>query len=275
MAIGSAPICGPPSLPPGGWVLKLSQEWWHADLYFEQGGVISVLRTGTALPPQERAIASSNVVHSPAHRSNRENTLLLALVGDTSRYGESRSVGAVIQRLDTWVLQRRSALFGEGVYAGIILALVLYNLVLYFAIRERAYLYYSLYVLPFGSIWIARSGFFYQYLWPHHPSGTTSTSPTWRRRAIIFSILFVREFLATRERSPKVDSLLLGTIGLTVAFCLARLGGAGLSLATPAGAHRPGPHCLLHRHWVVLRSSAVSGPRVSSCWLGPPCCWAA
>ena len=140
------------SLPPGGWVIKLSQEWLNADLYFEHDGVVSVLRTGTALPPQQRAIASSNAVLPLPLETNRDTTLYLHIVGDTSRYGESRSVGAVIQRLDTWVLRQRSILFGEGVYAGIILALVLYNLVLYFSIRERAYLYYSLYVCLFGSL---------------------------------------------------------------------------------------------------------------------------
>src|ERR1035441_3757866 len=47
--------------PPGGWVLKLSREWWRADLYFGHDGGVPILRTGTALPPQDRAIASSSV----------------------------------------------------------------------------------------------------------------------------------------------------------------------------------------------------------------------
>jgi diguanylate cyclase (GGDEF)-like protein len=221
------------SLPPGGWVVKLSQEWWHADLYAVHSGVVSVLRTGTALPPQERAIASSNVVIPLPIDTDDENIFYLHVVGDTSRYGESRSVGAVIQRLDTWMLQQRSILFGEGVYAGIILALVLYNLVLYFSIRERAYLYYSLYVCLFGSLWIARSGFFYQYLWPHHPFWEREYQPYLAASALIFSILFVREFLATRQRSRWVDSLLLGTLGVTIGCCLVRLATGRLLLPLP------------------------------------------
>ena len=211
------------SLPSGGWVVKLSQEWLHADLYFEHDGVVSVLRTGTALPPQLRAIASSNAVLPLPLETNRDTTLYLHIVGDTSGYGESRSIGAVIQRFDTWVLQQRSKLFGQGVYAGIILALVLYNLVLYFSIRELAYLYYSLYVFLFGSLWIARSGFFYQYLWPHHPFWDAEYQPYLAAAAIIFSILFVREFLATRQLSRWVDSLLLGALGVTLGCCLVRI----------------------------------------------------
>ena len=221
------------SLPPGGWVVKLSRGWWHADLYFEHGGVVSVLRTGTALPPQERAIAASTVVFPLPLDTTREDTFYLHLVGNTTRYGESSSIGAVVQRLDAWFLERRSALFAQGLYAGIILALVLYNLVLYFAIRERAYLWYSLYVLLFGSIWIARSGFFYQYLWPRHPYWDVEYQSYLAAAAIIFSILFVREFLATRQRSRKVDFLLLGALGVTTGCCLVRLASGRLSLPLP------------------------------------------
>src|SRR5664279_194456 len=74
------------SLPPGGWVVKLSQAWLHADLYFEHDGVVSVLRTGTALPPQQRAIASSNAVIPLPVETNRDTTLYLHVVGDTSGY---------------------------------------------------------------------------------------------------------------------------------------------------------------------------------------------
>ena len=221
------------SVPPGGWILKLSREWWHADLYFEHNGVVSVVRAGSALPPQERALASANVVLPLPFHDGGETTFYLHLVGNTSRYGEASSISAVVQRFDTWLLQRRSFLYAEGVYAGIILALVLYNLVLYFSIRERAYLYYSLYVVLFGSIWIARSGFFYQYLWPHHPLWDREYQPYLAATAIMFSILFVREFLATREHSRTVDSLLLGALGVTIGCCVVRLATGHILLPLP------------------------------------------
>jgi len=214
-------------------VLQLSREWWHADLYYDHDGAVPALRTGTALPPQDRAIASSTVLFPLPLDNDRDLTLYLHLVGDTSRYGEARSIGAIVQRLDTWFLEQRSVLFAEGVYAGIILALVLYNLVLYFSIRELAYLYYSLYVLLFGSLWIARSGFFYQYLWPHHPFWDAEYQPYLAAAAIIFSILFVREFLATRQRSRWVDSLLLGALGVTLGCCLVRLTTGRILLPLP------------------------------------------
>ena len=123
----------------------------------------SILKTGRALPPPVRALSSSYLLLPLPLEPDRAVTLYLHLVGDTSPYGEASEIGGSIQRMDANEAVRRDVLFGQGIYGGIILALVLYNLILYGAIGERAYLYYSLYVLTFGSVWIARTGFFFQY----------------------------------------------------------------------------------------------------------------
>jgi len=214
------------TLPPGGWVLQLPRGWAHAGLFYEHNGQISHLETGTALPPPARALASSYLLLPLPLESDREATFYLQLTGDTSRYGDAREVGGVIQRLDASEAARRDVLFGQGIYCGIILGLVLYNLILYAAIAERAYLYYSLYVLTFGSVWIARTGFFFQFLWPSHPV-IDSDSPFYLvALSIIFGSLFVRQFLATRSRSKWADNTLLTIILFTVALCLLRLSGA-------------------------------------------------
>ncbi len=220
-------------LPPGGWVLKLSRDWEFAELYSSHAGDISVLQTGTSLSPQKRAIASSSTAFPLPIESGHEDTFYLHLVGDTSRYGEARSIGVIVQRLDTWILQQRTQLYCQGAYAGIILALVLYNLILYLAVRERAYLYYSIYAVSFGSLWIARTGFFYQYLWPSHEYWNSQYQPYLAAVALVFSILFVREFLATRQRSPIVDRFLLALIWLTVVFSAASLAIGSGPLALP------------------------------------------
>ena len=214
------------SLPPGGWVLQLARGWTHADLYYEQEGRTSVLRTGLALPPPERAIVSSYLLLPLPLEVGRETTFYLHLQGDTGRYGEARTVGGVIQRLDANQAERREVLFGQGIYSGIILALVLYNLILYFAIGEDAYLFYSLYVLAFGSVWIARTGFLFQYLWPHHPLFESESQFYLVALSIVFGSFFVRYFLATREQSKWVDRTLLTIAFFTTALCLLRMAGS-------------------------------------------------
>ena len=50
-----------------------------------------------------------------------DQVLYLHLVGDTTRFGESRSIAATILPSPEWIRQQRSLLFGQGVYAGSIL----------------------------------------------------------------------------------------------------------------------------------------------------------
>jgi len=220
-------------LPPGGWVLQLSRGWWHTDLYLIDNGSVATERSGTDVAPQLRALPSGEIALPLPLDVGSDRVVYLHLLGDTSRFGESSSIGAIIQPFEKWTLRQRSLLFAQGVYAGIIVGLALYNLILYLTIRERVYLYYVLYVCFFGSFWIARTGFFYQYVWPHHPLWERQNQPFLAVLAIIFSILFVRRFLATHEHSRKVDLFLLGIAALTLALYLASLATDRIPLPLP------------------------------------------
>jgi diguanylate cyclase (GGDEF)-like protein len=218
-------------IPPGGWVLELSRGWWLADLYVSEDGSVAIEHTGTDVAPQSRSLVSGDMAFPVPLKAGTDQVVYLHLVGDTTRFGESRAIAATILTSQEWIRQQRGRLFGQGIYAGIVVALALYNLVLFFSFRERAYLYYVIYVCAFGAFWIARAGFFYQYLWPGHPLWDRHTQPFLAAIAIVFSILFVRRFLAIPEHSRKVDRLLLGIAVLTVVLYLASFSGVRFALA--------------------------------------------
>jgi diguanylate cyclase (GGDEF)-like protein len=158
-------------------------------------------------------------------QAGTDQVLYLHLVGDTTRFGESRLIAATILPSQEWIRQQRNLLFRQGVYAGIIVGLALYNLMLFLSIRERVYLFYVIYVLAFGAFWIARTGFFYQDLWPSHPLLDRHAQPFLAVVVIVFSIFFVRRFLAVPEHSRNVDRVLLGVAAFTVVLYLASLTG--------------------------------------------------
>jgi len=204
----------------GTWVLQLLHPWLHADLYLERNGKVSPEQTGNALAPQNRALVSANTAFALIIEPGEPRTCYLHLVGNTLRFGESRTVDAIFVPLNEWIGRQRSVLFGQGIYAGVIGGLALYNLILFLSIRERVYLYYVLYVISFGTVWIARSNFLYQYLWPRHPVWNDRYLAYVAALAIIFSVMFVREFLATWSRSPRADLAMKFVIGATLLSCL-------------------------------------------------------
>lgn len=206
------------------WILRFANPWRHIDLFTQHDGTLAAIHSGDALAPQDRVLPSPDMAMPLPVRAGTPQVFYLHLEGDTGYFGESRLLGATIVRLDRWLLLQRTVLFGQGIYTGTIVGLALFNFILFLAIRERVYLFYSIYVVSFATIWIARTGFAFQFLWPQHPSWDVSYRPFAGAFAIIFSTLFVREFLDTRRRSPLVDFLLRGVIIAVFLLCVANAG---------------------------------------------------
>ena len=57
-----------------------------------------------------------------------------------------------------------------GIFYGILLIMVLYNLILFFFLKEQTYLSYVLYVLSGALLFLTEDGLGFQYLWPGSPA---------------------------------------------------------------------------------------------------------
>ncbi|MCF6194878.1 MAG: diguanylate cyclase, partial [Kangiellaceae bacterium] len=106
-----------------------------------------------------------------------------------------------------------------SLYAGALLALITYNLILFLSVRTINYLYYCLtttaILLAFGAF----TGLWFAVLWPNHPQWHTISLPIGLILAGLFSIQFSRSFLSTSSLFPKLDTFFyrLGLIfGLTL-----------------------------------------------------------
>lgn len=95
-----------------------------------------------------------------------------------------------------------------GLYYGLLLAMLAYNLLLYFSLRDPNYFLYVGYILSYGLFQFSLNGLAYEYLWPN--------SPWWNNRSIGFTmslgmiwiLLFTRSFLQLRINLPKTDVFL-------------------------------------------------------------------
>src|SRR5690606_7703297 len=54
----------------------------------------------------------------------------------------------------------------SGIYMGIVFIMAIYNLFLFFSVRDKAYLYYVLYIVCAGVTQMGIEGYSFQYLWP-------------------------------------------------------------------------------------------------------------
>lgn len=99
-----------------------------------------------------------------------------------------------------------------GMYYGILLIMILYNLLIFFSTKEKVYLYFVLYVATCGFVSLVDDGMGFAFLW--------SNSPLFSEYAIYFDrlllmlsfILYSRQFLNFSVLQPKTDQVLIGSL---------------------------------------------------------------
>jgi len=91
---------------------------------------------------------------------------------------------------------------GHGLFYGIMLVMIFYNLFLYITIRERVYLFYILYVFSALGFQSSLHGTNYQYLWPDSPIWNNISVPFFIGAAMGSVGLFTAEFLDLKKQAP-------------------------------------------------------------------------
>jgi serine phosphatase RsbU (regulator of sigma subunit) len=99
----------------------------------------------------------------------------------------------------------------EGMYYGFILVMFLYNLFLYFKLKEKGYLYYIIYLLTLGLGIAQLRGHSFEFLWANHP-WVNDYDPIIYSVSGIFANLFFIEFLHTRRNTLVFHRILQGLI---------------------------------------------------------------
>lgn len=95
--------------------------------------------------------------------------------------------------------------FINGIYYGIILFVLLFNLFIYFRIQLTPNFYYVLYLVGLILLQLGLGGHGFQYLWPSSPYLANHMLPMMASLAVFFLILFVRSFLELKTLMPKVN----------------------------------------------------------------------
>ncbi len=93
--------------------------------------------------------------------------------------------------------------YAHGMYFGFLMVTFLYNLFVYFSVRDRSYLYYIAYIFWLGLSIAGVTGYSFEWLWPEQawlnylmPAITTNLAGA-------FGALFAVTFLQAREYSPR------------------------------------------------------------------------
>lgn len=170
---------------------------------------------GDGLPFHEREIATTTPLF-PIKIQPGESSVFYAKIRSTSSI--SLPIYLTTPNQEKEHLQTSS--LANGIFYGMILSLVAYNLFVFFSIREVSHLYYVFLMVSYLFFWTTIDGITFQYVWPnsnhiHHPAPLMFLSCV-----CIFALQFTRHFLKLLTETPRLDKLIQILMSLNIASFL-------------------------------------------------------
>ncbi len=208
------------------WLLELAYPSLDfVDFYAVVGTAVVHRRAGDQSPPGERPFEHRNLVFPFSTQPGGEQTVYLRVY----------SGGSLTLPLTVWepkaLHENDQKVYGVlALYFGMLLALGIYNLLLYSALRERIYLAYVACVVSMAVAQLSMLGLGNQFLWPQYPAWGNLALPLGFCATGFFAAVFTRLFLQTKRTAPAIDRLILA---LQVCF-------VGAGLISVLYAYRPG-----------------------------------
>jgi len=110
--------------------------------------------------------------------------------------------------------------FTFGLFYGMILIFSLHNLLMYFAVKGRQYIYYVLYVLSVGLYEMSTDGIAFQYLWPTWPWFNIYSQGFFLCCVSILALIFTKELLHVKQKEPRLNRIINRVIFVRFLFFL-------------------------------------------------------
>jgi two-component system NtrC family sensor kinase len=190
------------------------------DFYYPENGHYRVQKLSDTLPFSQRAYQHQNFLFEfklPKDSTatyylrvkSTEQMVLPLILGSRANVAESLSLKNIL-----W-----------GIFIGIIVVMAAYNFFIYLFTRDRSYIFYVLYVSFIGLTQTTLSGYTYRFLFPETPLLFHKSIIIFPALAGISAMLFVRAFLDTKHRTPKLHKIFPIAIILYSSAIVFRLAG--------------------------------------------------
>lgn len=184
----------------------------------ERGEVVKEFATGRDLPVRTRPVVHHNFVFPVMAAANETGYILIRLKSQGSML-----VPLKLLRESDFAKNDHREQFLYGLYFGIMLVMVLYNLFLFSGTREIAYLYYVFYILFFALFQFSIWGFTHELLLPDYPLPAKYALPVGLHLATIFQLPFARQFFRAGDVIPVLYRISTGLSVITLLSLAASL----------------------------------------------------
>ncbi len=198
-----------------GWLLALSwplldsiEFYWYENEHWQR------ITTGARYPYASRQVDFNNFMFRIPDLSNDHPPYFIRVAGDNPLFMEMR-----LLQQDRFTRHGHRRLLLQGMFLGVLLGLILYNVFVFLSLRDTAYLYYVVYLVSTTLLVAEYNGIATRYLWPASPEWNVRALWTFALTGTAAYIAFVRKFLETKRLFPSLDGLFRAyIIGLLLAL---------------------------------------------------------
>jgi len=181
----------------------LFQGYPHIDsiqLWERSNGVLQVRETGDTLPFSQREIATNSLSFVLKLKPNSQHTLFL-------RYQTSGSMSLDLSLYKSTAFAEAMSVkqMIQGIFYGALFALALYNLFIFFIIRDVNYFLYVVYIVTFGFFIACFSGYTAQYIFPEYPKLSNISLLLFWGALIAMALVFTKHFLRLKSNHPGIN----------------------------------------------------------------------
>ncbi|MBD0333572.1 MAG: hypothetical protein ICV66_13070, partial [Chitinophagaceae bacterium] len=165
------------------------------------GGLVAKHVSGNWQPFRQRETGDVNYQFQLSAQPHRTETLLLRVL----HYRGTQFPFTAGTKEAFYRTSNSRSLF-EGMYYGLMLLMVLYNLFIYLSLKDNSYLFYVLYVFFMGFFNAVISGYAFKFLWPSAPY-LNQYAEILACLTGVSGFLFAMYFLQTRQNTPLLHKL--------------------------------------------------------------------
>jgi len=162
---------------------------------------------------KNRAYHHKNFTIDIANRSDSIKTYYIKI-----KSSQSASAIIVLRSVHWFVEYALDEYLAFGLFYGMVLVFSLYNILMYFAIRQKQYLYYVLYNLSIGFYEMCVDGIAFQYFWPNFSGINQYSFGISLYLSSVFGLFFTLNFLYLKNKSPLFYRLVIFVIAVRTLF---------------------------------------------------------
>lgn len=185
------------------------------DMYINKGyGRIELVSFGDAYSYQQREFLHKNF-HAVIPSVDGVQVFYFRV-----RSSQFADIRIALRTINRFVYYALNEYFLYGIFYGMILIICFYNIMMFTAITESKYIYYTIYLLCVAVYAMSVDGIAYQYLWPDWPVWNQYAASVFQYLLIISAIAFTRKFLRTRTAHKFQDKIFIWFIAARTVYFL-------------------------------------------------------